>query len=153
MNREHDDVMKRLNEMFIIAQDLPSNAGAKIFACIYRRNKLIATGWNNNRQHPFCLPFQKNEKAESRFHAETHAIFNAIKRVGEDEFRNMTHKTMYIVRAKKRAAGESEFIYGNSSPCVGCAKALSTYRFETVYSSIDQTDFGRGYNVFYPNDW
>jgi deoxycytidylate deaminase len=94
-------------------------------AAIVYKDNVIATGNNLLKTHPIMLKWGKNP--ESLFlHAEMDAIVRGIRAVGEDIF---PYCTMYVLR--KTRGGK----VGNSCPCEGCRRAITSFGFKEVYWS------------------
>lgn len=82
----------------------------KMGAVIFRRNKIVARGYNRLGNHPF--QFRWNKKGGT-LHAEMHALLSASK-----EFENVEGASIAVVRRTKRKTN------GCSFPCNQCLPAL-----------------------------
>ena len=88
------------------------------------------------KSHPFQAKYAKNEMAIF-LHAEVHAIKNALREVKVDE---LSKCDIYITRVKRKQAGDSQFIWGLSKPCPGCARAIAEFGIRrTIYTCDDGT--------------
>ena len=105
------------NEIFTLAQSVEPVRGARIAASVVRKGKVVSYGYNHKKSHPFQAKFRKNAHAVF-FHAEIHAIKNALQIIDVDDLSNCE---LYIVRAK-RDKNNKRWITGLSKPCNGCQK-------------------------------
>lgn len=122
-----------LDELRIMAIDVVPAARAKVSAAVVIKNDIVAFGSNKIRSHPFQLRFGKNGES-AYWHAETNAIYNALKRVQVDE---LTKASLYVVRVKKPAAGSRNWILGLAKPCRGCEFCIDTFGLRRVVYSIE----------------
>ena len=120
------------NETFKLAQSVEPVRGARIAAAVVRRGKVISYGYNHKKTHPFQTRFCKNPHAIF-FHAEVHAIKNALKSVDVED---LSKCELYIVRAKRDKANR-KWITGMSKPCSGCQKCIDLFDLKSVYYSIE----------------
>ena len=120
------------NETFKLAQSVEPVRGARIAAAVVRRGKVISYGYNHKKSHPFQTRFCKNRHAVF-FHAEVHAIKNALKSVDVEDLYKCE---LYIVRAKRDKANR-KWITGMSKPCSGCQKCIDLFDLKSVYYSIE----------------
>jgi tRNA(Arg) A34 adenosine deaminase TadA len=118
-----------------MARDLAPEAGARVAAIIAVRNDVIAVGHNIHQSHPFAARFAKNSEA-IYFHAETYAIAQAIKAVGEDELLRL-RTTLYICRMKRLALPGRPWVWALCEPCIGCWAAIKTYNIQHVVHSLE----------------
>lgn len=120
------------DEIFKLAQSVEPVRGARIAAAVVRRGKVISYGYNHKKTHPFQTRFCKNPHAVF-FHAEVHAIKNALKSVDVED---LSKCELYIVRAKRDKANR-KWITGMSKPCSGCQKCIDLFDLKSVYYSIE----------------
>jgi len=120
-----------LEELRTIALNNNSLHTAKIASAIVHRNKIISIGTNYMKSHPFQKLFSRNDDAIF-WHAETHAIFNALK-IHNVEF--LSHCDIYIARVKRDHEGH--ILDGYAAPCAGCKKAIKKYNIRNVYYTQD----------------
>ena len=120
------------NETFKLAQSVEPVRGARIAAAVVRRGKVISYGYNHKKSHPFQTRFCKNRHAVF-FHAEVHAIKNALKSVDVED---LSKCELYIVRAKRNSTNR-KWITGMSKPCSGCQKCIDLFDLKSVYYSIE----------------
>lgn len=125
-----------------MAIDVAPAARAKIAAAVVIKNEIVSFGENQLRTHPFQLKYGKNTDA-LYWHAETHAIHNALKRVSVEE---LVRAHLYVVRVKKPAAGSRDWVLGLSKPCRGCEFCMTTFGIQRVIYSVDN-----GYAEAVPN--
>jgi len=118
------------DETFRLAQSVEPVRGARIAAAVVRKGKVISYGYNHKKTHPFQAQFCKNKHAVF-FHAEVHAIKNALKSVDVDD---MSKCELYIVRAKRNKSNR-KWITGLSKPCIGCQKCIDLFELKNVYYS------------------
>jgi deoxycytidylate deaminase len=120
------------DEIFKLAQSVEPVRGARIAAAVVRRGKVISYGYNHKKTHPFQTRFCKNPHAVF-FHAEVHAIKNALKSVDVEDLYKCE---LYIVRAKRDKTNR-KWITGMSKPCSGCQKCIDLFDLKSVYYSIE----------------
>ena len=120
------------NETFKLAQSVEPVRGARIAAAVVRRGKVISYGYNHKKSHPFQTRFCKNRHAVF-FHAEVHAIKNALKSVDVED---LSKCELYIVRAKRNSTNR-KWITGMSKPCSGCQKCIDLFDLKSVYYSYE----------------
>ena len=123
---------KIFDETFKLAQSVEPVRGARIAAAVVRRGKVISYGYNHKKSHPFQTRFCKNRHAVF-FHAEVHAIKNALKSVDVED---LSKCELYIVRAKRNSTNR-KWITGMSKPCSGCQKCIDLFDLKSVYYSIE----------------
>jgi deoxycytidylate deaminase len=132
------DVIRQLNELFLIAQDVDtagkSNTGRVAASLIYR-NQVISWGINEHKSHPFQAQFRKHEEA-IYWHAETRAIHNALRRVDREV---LGASTLMICRARYTDDRATSWQWGLARPCAGCQRAIAKYGIPTVIHSLDRT--------------
>ena len=121
---------KIFNETFKLAQAVEPVRGARIAAAVVRKGKVISYGFNHKKSHPFQAKFCKNNHAVF-FHAEVHAIKNALTSINIDD---ISKCELYIVRAKRDKANR-KWISGMSKPCSGCQKCIDLFDLKSVYYS------------------
>jgi hypothetical protein len=122
-----------LDQLRLLAIDVVPAARAKVAAAVVIKNDVVVFGSNKIRSHPFQLRFGKNDES-AYWHAETNAIYNALKRVQVDE---LTKASLYVVRVKKPAAGSRNWILGLAKPCRGCEFCIETFGLRRVVYSIE----------------
>jgi deoxycytidylate deaminase len=120
------------DEIFKIAQSVEPVRGARIAAAVVRRGRIISYGYNHMKSHPFQAKFCKNRHSVF-FHAEVHAIKNALTSVDVED---ISKCELYIVRAKRDKANR-KWITGMSKPCSGCQKCIDLFDLKSVYYSIE----------------
>lgn len=116
-----------------VAEDLPGVNNTRIAAAIVYKNRIMSIGYNQWKTHPFQAEYGKNEHA-IWFHAETHAINNALKRMTERELKK---STMVVVRVKKD--DDLKDTFGLAKPCRGCQKCIEEHQLKSVIYTVDST--------------
>tara|TARA_R110000851_G_scaffold43716_1_gene107875 strand:- start:1189 stop:1581 length:393 start_codon:yes stop_codon:yes gene_type:complete len=122
--------VKIFDETFKLAQAVEPVRGARIAAAVVRKGKVISYGFNHKKSHPFQAKFCKNNHAVF-FHAEVHAIKNALSFIDIDD---ISKCELYIVRAKRDKTNR-KWITGMSKPCSGCQKCIDMFGLKSVYYS------------------
>ena len=120
------------DETFKLAQSVEPVRGARIAASVVRKGKVVSYGYNHKKSHPFQAKFCKNAHAVF-FHAEVHAIKNALISIEVDD---LSKCELYIVRAK-RDKSNRKWITGLSKPCIGCQKCIDLFDLKNVYYSYE----------------
>ena len=118
----------RLRHTWLLACDQPYVYRTRVVACIYRRGKLISTGYNQVKSHPLQRTYAKHEQA-IYLHAEIDAIRNALKRVPPEY---LSQCEIYIARAKKSQDRITD-MPALAAPCKGCAAAITAFGFKSVF--------------------
>ena len=121
------------DETFKLAQSVEPVRGARIAASVVRRGKVVSYGYNHKKSHPFQAKFCKNAHAVF-FHAEIHAIKNALQIIDVDD---LSKCELYIVRAK-RDKNNKKWITGLSKPCSGCQKCIDLFELKNIYYSEEK---------------
>ena len=102
-------------------------------AAITYRNDVLAFGINQKRSHPFQKRFGKTE--DSIFlHAETDALQTVIRKHGAEI---LAKCDIYVLRMKYINSYKTEMVRGSSKPCIGCARALATFKIKNVYYTLN----------------
>ena len=121
--------------LFKLAQSVEPIKGARIVAAITLRGRVVSYGFNHLKTNPFQSQYAKNRHAVY-FHAETHAIKNALRIIEVDE---LAKCELYIMRARYNQLHNWE--YGISFPCEGCTKCIDDFGIKQVYYSLDSKGF------------
>ena len=124
---------KIFDEIFKLAQSVEPVRGARIAASVVRKGKIVSYGYNHKKSHPFQAKFCKNNHAVF-FHAEIHAIKNALQIIDVDD---LLKCELYIVRAK-RDRDNKKWITGLSKPCSGCQKCIDSFGLKDIYYSKEK---------------
>lgn len=117
-----------------MAEDVTPIQSARIAAALVIGDEILSFGVNHLRSHPFQAKYGKNEHSIF-WHAETNAVFNALKRVPET---SLQKADLYVVRVKRPFSKSKGFILGMAAPCDGCKKCLADYRIRRIIHSTDQ---------------
>ena len=131
-----DRPRKILNQLFVMAQDVPPVSKSRIMAALYLRNNIIAYGSNEAKTHPMAARYAKHPEATS-LHAEISCIRNALKRI---DLNTLAKCTLYVARAKKLITGD--FVWGMAKPCSGCSDAIITFNIPKVIYTMDDYHIG-----------
>lgn len=124
-----------IDTVFQLARAVDPVFRARTAACIVYKNKIISYGYCHNKTHPFQTRYAKNPDAVY-FHAEVHAIKNALNVISVDELRRAT---IYIARMKYDDNGKQ--IYGLSKPCDGCARCIEEFDLERIVYTANGSEF------------
>lgn len=128
-NREY----KILNQLRLLAIDVAPAARAKLAAAVVIKGEVVSWGENQIRTHPFQRRFGKNSESQY-WHAETNAIYNAIKRVPVTD---LTKASLYVVRVKRPHALSQSWNLALSKPCRGCEFCATNFGIRRVVYSVD----------------
>lgn len=90
-------------------------------------------GNNQPKTHPFCAQFGEHPH-NIFFHAETNAIYNALKIVDEPSLKK---SKLFIYRVKKEKPFSKTWIKGISYPCKSCMNAIQKYKIPKVIYTTD----------------
>jgi deoxycytidylate deaminase len=129
--------MNNLQVMKIItkvAESVEPFGQAKIAAGLVYKNEILSIGTNKNKSHPFQKKYASNSDA-IYLHAETNAIYTALKR---NSFDVISKATLYISRVKWNGDAKNHFICGLAKPCIGCQRAISTFNIKRVCYTLDE---------------
>jgi len=124
--------MDIIGNLLKIAEDIEPIKSARIAAAVVIKNKIISYGTNSMNSHPFQSKYGKNSHAVF-WHAETNAIFNALKRISINDF---TKATLYVVRVKLDGH-KGKFVTGLAHPCDGCMKCIQKFRVKKIMYSTE----------------
>jgi deoxycytidylate deaminase len=117
-----------------VAEANDSETNVKFAAAIVKGNKIISIGFNSMKSHPLQARFGKNEEA-IYFHAEIHAIKNALREITIDEFEKTD---LYIARVKKPTSYTDKYVWGLAKPCEGCKRAINEFGIRNVVYTTDE---------------
>lgn len=120
---KHDSIVKLLER---IADDVSPIKTARIAAAVVLKGEIISIGVNSYKSDPLQAKYSKNEHA-IYLHAEIAAIKKALKRINKEDLKKCD---MYIVRRKLDNGVMCNAI---AKPCVGCQRAIDTYRINNIY--------------------
>lgn len=123
---------QRIEQLFIIAQDVPAVGQARLAASIWHRNELIAVGVNERKTHPLQAKYAKHPDA-CFMHAEIAAIKNGLRKTTVDV---LAKSTLYIARAKYNTE-RTEASWGMAKPCLGCTRAVEAFDLRRVVFTTD----------------
>ena len=102
-------------------------------ALVYR-GKVISFGFNQMKTHPFQLKYSKNNQCVF-WHAETFAIFNAVKKINFERF---DKSVLYVARMKYKNTEKKDFVGGIAAPCSGCMRCIEDFGIKNVIYTLDQ---------------
>lgn len=123
-------MQKWIETLSTIAEDIEGVGRARLAAGVIYKNRLVAIGWNSTKTHPFAAEYGKNEFAVS-WHAETHAIHNAKKKLSDKE---LSRSTLVVVRVKE---DDKQQVYGMAKPCEGCQRCIEEHNLRTLVYTVD----------------
>lgn len=109
--------------------------GFFVMAEIWRRGKLISTGYNSMKSHPLQKRYARHYSA-IHMHAEIDAVRRALHDV---EPHQLTKCTLYVARIK-RVSRKGPFVRALAKPCCGCMGMILAYDFKEVYWTTDYGD-------------
>ena len=120
-----------------MACSVESGFRARIAASIVYRGKVVAYGYNHRKSHPFQSKYSSHPKSYF-FHAEVHAIHNALKLVDVGILRK---STIFVARAKWQGDHKhKKFVYGLARPCRGCFRCIEDYEIKEIVFTTDDED-------------
>lgn len=126
-----------IRNAFVLARDNNQAVKFKLAALLVHKKEIVSIGLNNfHKSHPFQLKYGAN-KMRCFWHAETNAIFNALKN-GVDE-RVLRKSTLYIARARYYDSTSTTYMTGYSEPCSGCMNCIKDYNIGRVVFTCDGT--------------
>ena len=129
--------LKILEELRLMAEDVEPVKHAKLAAALAIRGRIVSFGINKWITHPFQQRYGKNEFSPY-WHAETNAVFNALKRIDVNDL----HKTsLYVVRVKRPSERSKDWVLGLARPCRGCRKCIYEFGIKTVFYSTDENSY------------
>lgn len=131
----HSEIFDMLKPLAI---DIADSPWRHVAAVVYK-NKIISYGQSQMKSHPFQTKYKKNEEA-IYWHAETNAIFNALKTITSAELQK---SKLYVCRVKQNREGN--FIFGLSKPCKGCRACIEDHNIPMTAYSLDEV---KGYNHY-----
>ena len=118
-------VLKECPLLIEIAKNVQPIQSARIVAGIYRKGKLLSTGFNQRKSHP--LQAKWASRPERIFlHAEVDAIRNYLYRYPIDSLESCD---MLVVRVKRM---DNRWVLGCAKPCSGCRRAIEFYGLKSV---------------------
>ncbi len=121
-----------------VAADVAPIRSARIAAAVCIGKEVISLGTNQSKTHTFQQRFQKHSKA-CYWHAETNAIYNALKRVN---IQDLEKATLYIARVKYSTNRDEGGVLGSglAKPCIGCQSCIEWAGIKRVcYTTDDGT--------------
>ena len=117
-----------------MAEDVAPIQSARIAAAVVLNGETVSFGTNQMRSHPFQAKYGKNEQAIF-WHAETNAVFNALRRIKPTD---LVNAELYVVRVKRPSCRSKSFIFGLASPCEGCQRCMTDHKMKHVYFSTNE---------------
>jgi len=121
------------------AIDNEGASNAKLAACIVLKGKIISTGRNQLKTHPFASQYSKNADA-IYLHAEANAIINSLNHISKDD---MAKSTLYVYRIKRpdtHMIKDTAWTPGIAKPCKGCMRAIVEFNFKRVVYTTDRPE-------------
>lgn len=151
MNRHDRKITSQLQK---IAEDLDNTfvgSTARIAAAVVVRNEIIGFGFNQQKTSTFQKIWGKNEEAIF-WHSETHAIYNALKRVGGEENLRALKTRLYVVRVRYDSDRKKNIVWGLAAPCEGCRRCIKHHHINEVRFTLDSDSVGdKQLGVWRPN--
>lgn len=120
------DVLRHIETLKTIAEDVEPVSRARLAAMILYKGKMVSIGFNQSKSHPFAAKYGKHPEA-IYLHAEQDAINKAKRKLTEAELRKAT---LIVVRVKSEHNGKTTF--GIAKPCPGCAQCITDHKIRTV---------------------
>jgi len=108
-------------------------SNAKLAAAVVIKGKVISTGRNQLKTHPFAAQYAKNSDAIF-LHAEASAIVNSLNHVDKAD---LSRATLYIYRVKHPNGRANKWVSGLAKPCTGCMRAIVEFDFKRVVYTTD----------------
>ena len=115
------------------AIDNEGASNAKLAAAVVIKGKIISTGRNQRKSHPFAVQYGKNSDAIF-LHAEASAIVNSLNHVNKAD---LSRATLYIYRVKRPNGHVNKWVSGLAKPCAGCMRAIVEFGFKRVVYTTD----------------
>lgn len=120
-----------ISELFTLAKSIEPVGKARVVAALVQRGEIISFGFNNLKSHPFQAKYATNTD-QIYFHAETHAIKNAIKLGNRDI---ISKCEIIIVRAKMDI--KKNWFYAMAKPCDGCMRCIRDFNLKKIIYTND----------------
>ena len=112
---------------------------SRVMAAIVFKKTLVIFGNNLEKTDPM-QKLHSGSEHKAFIHAEMMAIKRALNHFRGDSSR-LKDATLYVMRAKKEKGNGSKpsksWIWGNSCPCKGCARAIKDYEIKRIVYSLD----------------
>lgn len=120
MNNKDKKIFETLKALALSSEGVKSS---KHSAAIVNRGRIISFGINHLKSHPFQKQYSRTSDC-IYFHAETHAIYNALKNISIDE---LSKCDLYVLRVMHDGS------LSESCPCSGCKKAIKAFNIKNVF--------------------
>ena len=130
--KKHNHFLNLLTEMAKVVEPVAHSRHA---ACIVYKNEISSFGINQRKSHPFQQQYSKNNDA-IYLHAEIDAIKNALRKINQKQ---LSKSTMYVIRIKHNE--KKQMVWGNSKPCIGCARAIAEFDIKNVIYTAEKAQF------------
>lgn len=108
---------------------------SKIAAGIWHRNRLIATGTNTLKSHPFALRYSRHPDCIF-LHAEMAAILKATAAI---DIETLKKCSLVVCRIKRPKPRSTKYIRGLAKPCPACERAIKETGIRNVWYSLDNS--------------
>lgn len=123
MKKKQEKILTLLED---VATGIERVSNARISSAVVYKNDIVSIGVNQNKTHPFQALHARHEES-IYWHAETHAIHNALKRISSDK---LSQSVLYVCRI------DQAHNYCLARPCEGCIKAISKFKLKgLVYTT------------------
>jgi len=112
--------------LFEIAKTIEPVGQARVVACLFKRNKILAIGTNSRRTSILARRYSKNNLSLCD-DAEVNCINRYLEKYNKDKIHECS---MMIVRAK---FVDGKWERGKCKPCSGCKSCISYFGIKEVY--------------------
>lgn len=135
MERRYDAIGRVFAGLSTLCAEQPKTQGARVCAGLVYKRRVIAVGTNLDRSDPWQKRFGTTPM-NIYLHAETMAIKRGLALVGEDVVMNSSLFVCRLRQVVNQKTGNRVFEWGLSKPCLGCQRAIDTYRIKRVYYTL-----------------
>ena len=125
------NVIKHLELLKVIAEDVEPCGNARLAAMVVYKNKAISIGVNQNKTHPFAAKYSKHPEA-IYLHAEAAAILAAKRKLTAQQ---LEKSTLIVCRVK--TSRNNRQVYGLAKPCLGCRHCIEEHGIHKTIYTLD----------------
>lgn len=127
MNYRVVDMLERL------AIEAPGVQGRfKLAAGVVYKKRLVATGVNSYKTHPWMCERNGYREGQIFLHAEVDAIKNALRLITQEDLMKCD---LYIMRVK--LTPDFKWVHGLAKPCEGCQMTIASFGIRNIIYSTD----------------
>lgn len=144
ISKTDEKILKVIRGMAAISKPI---ARSRITSALRYKSSVIGFGRNQYKTSTFQNKWKRKEDAIF-WHAETNAIYNGIRELGDKDIRELK-LTLYVCRVRFKPNNSNGFL-GSSIPCVGCQECIRYYGINRVVFSLDSEYGNDQYGVWYP---